>query len=268
MFYKLFMSGRILISIIVLFPLLTKGQINLEFGITQAPFYSSLGKFMNEEFIIPDGIKPIDKRNYYKYALYIGGVKQSKNSGFNKFQLIVGHRHINEAYFSEFIDIGYKQSARESTNYNQLMYVLNYVFEKKIEINKIKFGIGFGATIQRIGKGFQDYYKEFREISDNGSYNNYDIWDFKITTAGGWALGCIGSVSGEYGISENISVGLDLQSYLSFLTFTEKDHIVGTFRTNSSIYSNSDTDIYSNNEFRRVASSYLTPNFRISILLN
>jgi hypothetical protein len=261
------MNLRLLISTIVLLPLLAKGQLNLEFGITQAPFYSSLGKFMNEEFLIPDGIKPIDKRNYYKYALSIGGVKQSKNNGFNKVQIILGHRHINEYYYSEFIDIGYKQTGREFTNYNQLMYVLNYVFEKKIEMNKIRFGIGIGGSLQRIGKGHQEYYKEFMEVSDNGSYDNYDIWDFKITTAGGWAFGLTGLISGEYQISERLSIGLDLQSYLSFLTFTEKDHIVGTFRTNSSVYSNSDTDVYSNNDFRRIAPSYLTPNFRISIQL-
>lgn len=260
------MRVYILITTIFLSPFITKGQFNLEFGITQAPFYSSLGKFMNEEFLLNDGNNPRhDKRNYYNYAVNFTGEFESKNNGFNKVQFIIGHRNIKEEYFDEFIDVGYKQTDSENTTYNQLMYILNYVYEKKIDISKIKFGIGLGASIQRIGKGYQNYYTEFRDIGDGGSYDLYEIWDYNITTAGGWAFGIVGSISGEYKISDKLSIGLDLQSYLSFLTFTENDHVLGSYRTNSSVYSNSDIDLYSKNNFRRISTSQITPNFHISV---
>lgn len=257
-----------LFFIVVTFPFLSFSQSEFSFGITQAPFYSSLGKFMNEDFILNDGTKKRhDKRSYYKYGINLSYKYYGANSNFHMAQFIMGHRSIHEEYNYDFFDLGYSQHWIERTTYNQLTYVVNYIFGKTLTMGKFSLDIGIGLSVQRIGKGIQDYYSEFNEIGDSYPVTS-EVWDNYIETAGGWGVGLLGSLSGSYTLSKRIGSGIRLQSYFSFLFFNERDHIIGTYTTiNNFMYTNSSWDIEVKNDFLRFDASRMSPELFLSFKL-
>lgn len=245
-------------------------QTSLSIGFRQTPFYSSLGKFMNEDHLINDGIHPIhDSRSYLRYGLGIDYTIQTNENLFHQIQVSVGHRFIREKYENIQIISGTNDESGwiEETEYNQVTYVLNYLFGGRYEVGRFIFSGGLGGSMQRIGKGYQSWYSN-NYYEPEGFEGWYEITDQKIITGGGWGIGIISQFETGIRINEKLLLSASFNNYFTFLMFTEKDKYRGTFDSNpGSIFPDSSWDTEADNKHFRLDASRIAPAFKLNFQL-
>lgn len=241
-------------------------QNSIGAGIRSTPFYSSLGKFMNEDHLIRDGwgVARHDSRTYLFYGLGFD-YQFDKDEKFNQLvQFTIGHRFITERLDEQYSESGHRQS----TNYNQLSYCLNYLLGDQWKIGRFSFAGYLGASVQRIGKGHQDWRTADYNIIDGQKVENY-ITTQRMTTAGGWGLGIVSNLELSYEFNTKISIVSSFANYFSFLFFLEEDHYVGEYLApEDSLFPSNSWDYKSKNKDLRLGFSRISPSLMFRIKLN
>lgn len=245
-------------------------QSSVALGFRMTPFYSSLGKFMNEDHLINDGVDPIhDSRTYLKYGLGLDYRFRESKDIFHQIQLTIGHRYISEN-LEQIWNSDYEETIwKESLKYNQLSYVLNYLFGSKISSGRMTISAAIGGSFQRIGKGYQKHQYNYNYYTNDNTYEYYEISQSEITVGGGWGIGLVSQIELAIKMSEKISIGATMNNYLTFLMFSEPDHNIGSFvSTPDSISSDSYWDEKTSNEHYRIAASRIAPGFFLKYTFN
>lgn len=245
-------------------------QNSMSVGFRQTPFYSSLGKFMNEDHLINDGTNPVhDTRTYLRYGLGIDYMIQSSEILFHQVQATVGHRYIKEKYENVQFVSGTNDVSGwiEETEYNQVTYVLSYLLGGKYEFGRFIFSGGLGGSLLRIGKGYQSWYSN-NYYEPEGFEGWYEITDQKITTGGGWGIGVLSQFEVGIKINEKLIVSASVNNYFTFLMFVEKDKFRGTYDSNpGNIFPDSSWDTEAENKHYRLDASRIAPAFKLNFLL-
>ncbi|UKN03712.1 hypothetical protein K6119_09435 [Paracrocinitomix mangrovi] len=259
------MPKTIFLCALISCSLISRAQHSVTAGITMFPYYNSLGKFMNDDHLIieENTFQPLhDSRTYYNYGLNLS-YQFDKEDYFHQVQFIGGHRYIQEYYGDLVIDDGYGGGYNDTswTRYNQFNYGLNYMIGSNYQLGNLSLGGGVGMSVQRIGKGYQDWYIHFEYLYDGQLQYERTITE-RVTSAGGFGYGLVAELNLEYQLGDNFSLGFSLQNYLMHFIFIEKDHRVGKEDwTDGWMFPDSEWDFKVNNKDQKIGFSRITPVF-------
>lgn len=221
---------------------------------------------MYEDGLINDGANPIhDTRTYFSYGIGLDYRFYKSNKASRMIQITVGHRYIKETV-DRFFESQYDASEwKEHINYHQVNYSLGYFIGNGFSLERISFNGDIGLSLQRIGRGHQDWSRSIYTYS--GSENSFSEQKSKI--GGGWGFGLAAVFEIEFKINDKITFSSAINNNFSFLMFLGEDHHKGQFYDLAEGFTPDMTwDTKEKNRMFRLTNSRVTPSFMIRFALN